>query len=53
MSKSKRNQRWRISRIGGARQQDVTTVVAPNETAAIKTVIKEQRRLVAGPEHSR
>jgi hypothetical protein len=58
MPKSKRNQRWRISRIGGARQQYVTTVLATNEEAAIKTVIKEnqikdgweQRRLVAWPE---
>jgi hypothetical protein len=55
MSKSKRSQRWRISRIGGPRQQYVTTVLAPSENAAIKTTIKEhgiddpeqQLRLVA------
>jgi hypothetical protein len=41
MSKRKGYQRWRISRIGGARQQYVTTVQAPTETAAIKTAIKE------------
>ena len=58
MSKRKSNQRWRILRIGGARQQYMTIVLAPNETAAIKTVIREngiddpeqQRRLVAWPE---
>jgi hypothetical protein len=41
MSKRKSNQRWRISRIGGPRQQYVTTVLAPGETAGIKTAIKE------------
>jgi hypothetical protein len=54
-SKRKSNQRWRIRRIGGARQQYVTTVLAASETAAITMVIKEngiadperQRRLVA------
>ena len=58
-SKRKRGQqRWRVSRIGGPRQQYVTTVLAPDEAAAIKTVIKEneikddweQRRLVAWAE---
>jgi hypothetical protein len=58
MSKRKRNQRWRISRIGGARQQYLTTVLASDQAAAIKAAIKEhaiddpdqQRRLVAWPE---
>lgn len=61
MPKSNRTKRWRISRIGGPRQQYVTTVLALSEDAAIKAVIKEheikdaweQRRLVAWPEETR
>ena len=60
MSKSKRNtnQRWRVSRIRGNRNEVVGTVLAPDREAAIEAAIIEnkiddpdkQRRRVAWPE---
>ena len=60
MSKSKRNtnQRWRVSRIRGNRNEPVAIVLAPDREAAIEAAIIEnkiddpdtKRRLVAWPE---
>jgi hypothetical protein len=58
MSNRNRNQRWRVSRIRGAKSEVVGVVLAPTEAAAIKVAIEEhkitdlerQRRLVAWAE---
>jgi hypothetical protein len=58
MPKSKRHQRWRVSRIRGPRLEIVGVVPTPNPDAAIKVAIEEnkitdpwkQNRLVARPE---
>ena len=58
MSSKRKIQRWRITRIRGAKSEVVGVVVAPDEAAAIQMAIDEhqitdperQRRLVAWPE---
>ena len=45
MSKSKRksNQRWRVSRIRGSRNETVGVVLAPDREAAIEVAIIENK----------